>query len=115
MSWDSFKTWFFSLGAQYGVDPIIFGAIYVGAIPFFLASIAWLVRRRRAGQSVVLPSMCAGFCFVAAYLYLAVAGRNIPIWVWFFIAALLAYGAWSTMRDLRRKTAAAEAEMIAEK
>ena len=44
MSWDAIKTWFFGLGEQYGVDPIIFGAIYVGAIPFFLASIAWLLR-----------------------------------------------------------------------
>jgi Na+/proline symporter len=115
MSWDAFKTWFFSLGAEYGVDPIIFGAIYVGAIPFFFASIGWLVRRRRAGKSIVLPSMCAGFCFVAAYLYLAIAGRNIPIWVWIFIAALLVYGAWSTMRDLRRKTAALDAEAVSEK
>lgn len=115
MSWDAFKIWFLSLGTEYGVDPLVFGAIYVGAIPFFLASIAWLVRRRRAGRSVVLPSMCAGFCFVAAYLYLAIAGRNIPVWVWIFIAALLAYGAWSTMRDLRRKTAMSESETAAEK
>lgn len=115
MSWDAFKIWFLSLGTEYGVDPLVFGAIYVGAIPFFLASIAWLVRRRRAGRSVVLPSMCAGFCFVAAYLYLAIAGRNIPVWVWIFIAALLAYGAWLTMRDLRRKTAMSESETAAEK
>ena len=115
MSWDAFKTWFFSLGAEYGVDPIIFGAIYVGAIPFFLASIAWLVRRQRSGQSTVLPAMCAGLCFVAAYLYLAVAGRNIPIWVWIFIAALLGYGGWSTLRDIRRKTAAAKTDIISEK
>jgi hypothetical protein len=115
MSWDAFKTWFFSLGAEYGVDPIIFGAIYVGAIPFFLVSIGWLLRRRRAGKSIVLPSMCAGFCFVAAYLYLAIVGRNIPIWVWIFIATLLVYGAWSTLRDIRRKSAALESEPIPEK
>jgi hypothetical protein len=115
MSWDAFKTWFFSLGVEYGVDPIIFGAIYVGAIPFFLVSIGWLLRRRRAGKSIVLPSMCAGFCFVAAYLYLAIVGRNIPIWVWIFIATLLVYGAWSTLRDIRRKSAALESEPIPEK
>ena len=115
MSWEEFKTWFFSLGAEYGVDPIIFGAIYVGAIPFFVASIAWLARRRKKGKSIVLPSMCAGLCFVAAYLYLAIAGRNIPTWVWIFIAVLLVYGAWSTLRDLKRKAAALEAEPVTEK
>lgn len=100
------QAWFLSLGANYGVNPWIFGAIYLGAIPFFIASIAWLVRRRRAGRSIALPVLCAGFCFVSAYLYLAIAGRNIPVWVWGFLAALIAYGAWSTIRDVHRKTSA---------
>ncbi|MEZ5682285.1 MAG: hypothetical protein R3E14_13430 [Erythrobacter sp.] len=95
--------WFLSLGTEYGVNPYIFGAIYVGAIPFFLASIAWLVKRARAGQSTVLPTMLAGFFFVSAYLYLAIAGRNIPLWVWIFLGVLVLYGAWSTIRDTRRK------------
>ncbi|WP_435417437.1 hypothetical protein WAB17_11230 [Parerythrobacter aurantius] len=102
--------WFLSLGAEYGVNPYVFGAIYVGAIPFFLASIAWLVRRARAGRSTVVPTLCAGLCFVSAYLYLAVAGRNIPIWVWIFLGVLVVYGAWSTIRDTRKKIAAAKAE-----
>ena len=33
---EAFSDWFLSLGANYGVNPWIFGAIYVGAIPFFL-------------------------------------------------------------------------------
>ena len=99
--------WILDLGAQYGVNPYIFGAIYVGAIPFFLLSIGWLVRRARAGRSTLLPTMCAGLCFVSAYLYLAVAGRNIPVSVWIFLACLVSYGAWSTIRDTRRKIAAA--------
>ena len=97
--------WFLSLGAEYGVNPYIFGAIYVGAIPFFLASIAWLVKRARAGRSTVVPTLVAGFFFVSAYLYLAIAGRNIPVWVWIFLAALVVYGAWSTVRDTRAKIA----------
>ena len=97
--------WFLSLGEQYGVNPYIFGAIYVGAIPFFLASIAWLVKRARAGRSTVVPTLAAGFFFVSAYLYLAIAGRDIPVWVWIFLAILIAYGAWSTIRDTRRKIA----------
>ncbi len=104
---DGFTTWFLSLGANYGVNPWIFGAIYVGAIPFFLASMAWLIARARAHRSTVVPAMCAGFCFVSAYLYLAIAGRNIPLWVWFFLAALVIYGAVSTVRDTRRKIAKA--------
>ena len=95
--------WFFGLGARYGVDPIVFGAIYVGAIPFFLLSVAWLVRRLRAGRSIVLPVLCAGFCFVSAYLYLAIFGRDIPIWVWAVPGMLVVYGAFSTIRDVRKR------------
>ena len=99
------NSWFLGLGTEYGVNPYIFGAIYVGAIPFFIASIAWLVRRARAGQSTVLPTLVAGLFFVSAYIYLAIAGRNIPVWVWVFLAILVAYGAFSTIRDTRRKIA----------
>ena len=102
--------WFLSLGAEYGVNPYIFGGIYVGAIPFFLVSIAWLVKRARAGRSTVVPTMLAGFFFVSAYIYLAIAGRNIPVWVWIFLAALIVYGAWSTIRDTRKKIAAPQGD-----
>ncbi len=104
--WADFTAWFWQLGPTYGVDPLIFGAIYVGAIPFFMASIAWLVRRLRSGGSIVVPVLCAGFCFVSAYLYLAIAGRNVPMWVWALLALLMAFGALSTVRDVRRKAAA---------
>jgi hypothetical protein len=106
VSISAINDWFMGLGAAYGVNPYIFGAIYVGAIPFFIASVAWLVKRRRAGRSIVVPVLCAGFCFVSAYLYLAIAGRNIPLWVWGFLGILIVYGAWSTVRDIRRKIAA---------
>ena len=106
---EQINQWFLGLGAEYGVNPYIFGAIYIGAIPFFILSIAWLVRRARAGQSTVLPTLSAGFFFISAYIYLAIAGRNIPVWVWIFLAALIAYGAWSTIRDTRRKIAEGDA------
>ena len=107
---ESINQWFLSLGAEYGVNPYVFGAIYVGAIPFFILSIGWLVRRAKAEKSTVLPTMSAGFFFVSAYLYLAVAGRNIPVSAWVFLAALIVYGAWSSIRDTRKKIAAAKEE-----
>lgn len=100
---DAISEWFLSLGRDYGVNPWIFGAIYVGAIPFFFLSVGWIVKRARAGRSTVLPTMCAGFCFVSAYLYLAIAGRDIPVWVWVFIGVLVVYGAISNVRATRRK------------
>ncbi len=103
---EAINEWVLAQGAQYNVNPYVFAGIYIGAIPFFLASIAWLVKRARAGRSTVLPTMLAGFFFVSAYIYLAIFGQDIPLWVWIFLAALVAYGAWSTIRDTRRKIAA---------
>jgi len=106
----SINEWILAQGELYNVNPYVFGAIYIGAIPFFLASIGWLVKRARAGRSTVAPTMLAGFFFVSAYLYLAIFGQDIPLWVWIFLAALIAYGAFSTVRDTRRKIAAAKEE-----
>src|SRR5258708_39303051 len=102
----SIKDWFFSLGTQYHVNPLIFGLIYVGAIPFFTASIAWLVRNYRRKRSILLPLFSAGFWFVSAYLYLIIAGRNVPFWVYGVVVALIVVGALSTIRRVRKQIAA---------
>ena len=109
---DAISQWFLSLGETYGVNPWIFGAIYVGAIPFFLASIGWVVKRARAGKSTVLPTMLAGLFFVSAYLYLAIAGRNIPVWVWIFLAVLIVWGAMAQVRTTRAKIRAGQDDSV---
>ena len=106
---EAVNEWFLGLGAEYGVNPYVFGAIYVGAIPLFTASVAWLVRNARTGRSVVVPALAAGFWFVSAYLYLIVAGENVPWWVYAFVAVLVVGGAWSTVRSVRAKVAEAQA------
>ena len=107
---DALTDWFFGLGAAYGVDPLIFGGIYVGAIPLFFGSLAWLGKNVRAGKSPVLPILAAGACFVSAYVYLIIAGENVPAWVYGFVALLVAFGAWSTVRSIRKTIDEAEAD-----
>lgn len=101
--WNSFVEWFLSLGAEYGVNPFIFGGIYIGAIPFFSLSIGWLIRNYRRGKSIALPAMIALFFFVSAYLYLIIAGRNVPWWVYGAVVLMIAYGAFSTIRKIRTR------------
>ncbi|MCC5914272.1 MAG: hypothetical protein JJU46_07850 [Balneolaceae bacterium] len=95
--------WFMSLGESYGVNPFIFGAIYVAAIPFFTLSIAWLIRNYKLQYSIVLPVLSASFFFVSAYLYLIIAGENVPWWVYAVVVAMLVYAGWATYKKIRKQ------------
>lgn len=95
------KTWFLGLGEKYGVNPLVFGSIYIGAIPFFTLSLAWVAKNYRDNKSVILPSFCATGCFISAYLYLIIVGKNVPWWVYGVVILMIAYGAYSTYRKVR--------------
>ncbi len=108
--WEAFTEWFLSLGENYGVNPFIFGGIYIGAIPFFSLSIAWLVRNYRRGKSIVFPALSATFFFISAYIYLIFAGKNVPVWVYVVLILLIIFGAYSTIKKVRRQISEAEKE-----
>lgn len=101
--WELFKNWFLSLGGKYGVNPYIFGSIYIGAIPFFFLCLGWTIKNVRNKKPFVLPVLLTGFFFISAYLYLIIVGRNIPVWVYIFIAILVGYGIYSTLKKIREK------------
>lgn len=97
------KAWFLNLGQQYGVNPLIFGSIYVGAIPFFLGSVAWLYRNYRKNKSIILPALSALLFFISAYLYLIIEGENVPWWVYGIAAGMVVYGSFTTLIKIRAK------------
>lgn len=102
--WETFKHWFLSLGDKYNVNPYIFGSIYIGAIPFFFLCLSWTIKRMRRKKPFVLPLLLTGFFFISAYLYLIIAGKNIPVWVYIFIGVLVLYGIYSTVKKMKAKT-----------
>lgn len=107
--WTFFQDWFLGLGAQYGVNPFIFGSIYVGAIPFFSASVAWVVRNLRKNQPVLVPAVLSALFFVSSYVYLFAAGDNIPWWTYGLLGTMLATGLCMTVQKIRRKAAECKA------
>lgn len=103
MDFEMIKEWFFGLSDNYNVNPWIFGAIYVGAIPFFTLGVTWIVKNIRKKKSIALPVLFTGTCFTSAYIYLIIVGTNVPLWVYFFIGAMVLYGAWSTWKKVKEK------------
>ncbi|MDN3656668.1 hypothetical protein QWZ08_13570 [Ferruginibacter paludis] len=101
--WNLFKEWFLSLGTKYHVNPYIFGGIYIGAIPLFFISLGHTIKRMKNKQPYALPLLLTGCCFISAYVYLIIVGKNIPVWVYFFIGLLIVYGTYSTILKTRKK------------
>lgn len=95
--------WLMSLSADYNVNPYIFAAIYVGAIPFFTASIGWIIRNKKRSKSLTMPVLSTGFWLSSAYIYLLIAGENVPVWVYFAVIGLLGFGIYSTFKKINRK------------
>ncbi|GGM00384.1 hypothetical protein [Deinococcus aerophilus] len=94
-----------TLSGRYGVNPVVFGLLYFGSMPLFALSLAWWLRRWRGGGSTTLPALTTGLLFVGAYLYVLVAGRNLPLWVYVFMGAMLLLGAVTTWRQVQAKRA----------
>ncbi len=92
----------YHIAAHYNVNPVVFAGIYIGAIPFFTGSVAWLVRNIRKSKSIFLPLICAGFTFLSAYIYLIIVGKGVPFWVYLLISILVLYGAYTTYRKIRK-------------
>ena len=95
---DDLLAWLGSLGEDYGVDPLVYAILYIGAAPFFFGSLAWLVRSIRRRDSLLAPALSIAFFFSLPTLYVLVAGRDLPPWVYAVLIVLAIIGAISVMR-----------------
>ena len=90
---DGLIDWLGSLGEQYGVDPVVYAVLYVGSAPFFFGSLAWLIRQLRRGAAWGVPAASAAFFFILPTLYVVIAGRGLPPWIYVVLAVLTVVGA----------------------
>ncbi|MEI8032531.1 MAG: hypothetical protein WCH05_04205 [Chlorobiaceae bacterium] len=90
---------------QYGISPLIFGSLYFGSIPLLMVSLAWLVRNLRLKKPAILPGMLSALFFIASYLYLIIAGKNIPAEIYFLIGLLVTGGVTSAVMTTRHRMA----------
>jgi len=92
-----------SIGANYGVNPVIFAGIYIGAIPLFSISIGWLVNRYRNKRSIALPSVIASGFFLSSYVYAILFGKNLPWWFYAIVIAWVLIGALFVWKSTKNK------------
>jgi len=84
--WKAIKGYYTTIGDKYDVNPVIFLGIHVVATPLFLFASAWLVKRYKKKQTIILPAIISIFIFNAANIYLVLFGKNIPWFIYFILA-----------------------------
>jgi hypothetical protein len=97
--------WLDEIQQTYGVNPYIFGAIYVGAIPVFWYFTILLVRNLRNNKSISVPVLGMAGSGVSSYIYLLIAGNNIPVWVYGVVIFMIFYSLYSVRKQARKSKA----------
>ncbi|MBO6793795.1 MAG: hypothetical protein JJ895_07790 [Balneolaceae bacterium] len=102
--WDSVK----ELGVEHNVNPILFAILYVGSIPPYIGSMAWIVRNHRKQKAINVPVISTLFFFIMPALYVLIFGRNVAWWVYVIIALLIGYSSYTLYKKIREKISTAE-------
>jgi hypothetical protein len=98
-----FKDWVIGLGEKHEVDPLILGCLYLVSKLCFFTSLGWVLKTLRAKKPVLTPLLVACISFSMPYLYLVIAGRNLSVWVYIFIALMFTYGGYSIWKKVTEK------------
>jgi hypothetical protein len=97
------KDWIVGLGEKHDVDPLLLGCLYLISKLFFFGFLGWVLKSFRAKKSILIPLLFACLSFSIPYTYLIIAGRNISVWVYVFIALMFVYGGFTIWKKITQK------------
>ncbi len=97
--------WAENIRQTYNVSPYIFGILYLGAAPFFWFSLYKIINSIRKGQveKIVPWGIVLGAAVLLPFIYVAIFGKNLPVWFWIVAVALVLYSVVSLLRNIRKK------------
>jgi hypothetical protein len=89
---------------DYGVNPIIFLAIYLICVPIFYYSLVRTLRgiAKKLKKEIMIGSAIFLAVNVAPFVYVIIFGHNIPWWVYGVIAILVGQGIYSLIAKIRK-------------
>lgn len=95
------KNYLFHQAYLHQVDPWLFGALYLLSKILFLIFLGWAIKKLRENRSILLPLLFAALGYSLPYLYLIIAGKNIPLWIYLVITLIYIFSGWSIRAKLR--------------
>ena len=91
------------LGAQYGVNPMWFAALYLAHHPLFWGTMAWLAARVRQKTPTAAVVALGVFFWFLPYTYVFLCGRGLPPWVYALAAVVITVGGTHAVKEIRRR------------
>lgn len=95
------KDYLFHQADLHQVDPWLFGALYLLSKLLFLLFLGLAIKNLRKEKSILLPLLFAALGYSLPYLYLIIAGKNIPLWIYLVITLIYIFSGWSIRAKLR--------------
>ena len=103
------REWVIELGEKHDVDPLTLGGLYLVSKVSFLFFLGWALKNLRAKKTLLVQVLLAAVSFSIPYMYLIIAGRNIPVWVYVFIVLMFGYGGFSIWKKITANSTDASA------
>ena len=99
------QAWIVATRETYGVDPLVFLIISTVNAPFFYFTIYKMVKAIAKRDTKRLPLWATLFlaAVVVPYVYVLFWGRALPWYVYGAMALLVAQGAWTLVKKLRKR------------
>ncbi|MDP9081975.1 MAG: hypothetical protein M3O71_31560 [Bacteroidota bacterium] len=96
-----FKDFLVEQARIHEVNPVLFGCLYLLSKVLIVIFVARAIKNLRAGRPILLPLVCAAIGYSLPYLYLIIAGKNIPLWIYFVIGVVYIFSGLSINRKIR--------------
>jgi hypothetical protein len=88
-------------GQRHGVNPVVFGVLYVIHHPLFWGTVAWIVVRVRQRLLIWPHSLLAAAFWLMPYAYIVLSARQMPWWVIAGIVAIAVVGGYRAYKEFR--------------
>ena len=102
---DRMAAWISHIQQTYGVDPYVFVGLYLSMhLGCFYWALYKVVRhaRARSWDAVSAWGLLMAFSFLAPYLYVLVAGRNLPGWFNWVLGGLIVFSVGTMGMKVKR-------------
>ena len=101
--WQTIHDYYFVISTKYNVNPVIFISIHAICTPLLLLVIWWLLHNKKQHKPIIAPMLCTIVLYNVANVYLVVAGKNIPLYIYLMLVVFTLYSGFISSKKIKGK------------